>query len=29
MANFKINCDNLDKEKIAKKIMHLYEKNKY
>ena len=21
MANFKINCDNLDKEKIAKKIM--------
>ncbi len=29
LANFKINCDNLNKDKIAKKIKDLYEKNKY
>ena len=29
LANFKINCDNLDKYKIAKKIIDLYEKDKY
>ena len=29
LANFKINCDNLDKNKIAKKIIDLYEKDKY
>ena len=28
LANFKINCDNLDKYKIAKKIIDLYEKDK-
>ncbi len=29
MANFKINCDNLHKNKIVKKIINVYEKDKY
>ena len=29
LANFKINCDNLHKNRIVKKIINLYEKDKY
>ena len=29
LANFKINCDNLNKNKVAKIIKDLYEKDKY